>query len=228
MLMTEIRSTPAFDRTRLQSRGWAEFNLTETTEQHLRERLITFAAQFGTPVAMRAGVEICETLKPTETRFAQTHSLSKIHSLGEFPLHVDTAHWLTPCRFLILACLSPGSGHRQTTLLDTNSLPLSHEQTSLLRSAPLRIANGRNSFFSTILAKHRPFVRFDTGCMTPVTPNGEQALDVFSINHWTNYVEAIDWHEGKVAIIDNWRILHGRGRADRLDDDRTLLRISIR
>jgi alpha-ketoglutarate-dependent taurine dioxygenase len=88
--------------------------------------------------------------------------------------------------------------------------------------------NGRNSFFSTILSKARPFVRFDPGCMTATTSDGEKALEVLSRHIWSDYVETIHWKTGAVLVMDNWRLLHGRGRADCSDSDRKLLRISIR
>lgn len=239
MMLTDIKESPrqlhveddhslpvGFSEVR--SRGWAECISTESVESAFREHLITLAAQLGTPVATRASGNVCETLKPTDAHFAHPHSLSGIYSLGEFPLHSDTAHWMTPCRFLIVACLSPGSGNRPSLLLDTQQLALDQEQISLLQRTPLRVTNGRNSFFSTILAKNRPFVRFDPGCMTPLTADGRRALAVFSKSRWPDHVETIYWHEGKVLVIDNWRLLHGRGKADCSDSDRTLLRVSIR
>lgn len=125
---------------------------------------------------------------------------------------------------MILACLSPGAADRPTLLLDTKRLPLNKAKRDLL---PFRIKNGRNSFFGTILSKCRSFVRFDPGCMVPLDTDGERALNVFSKAHWPSYIEEIGWSEGRAVIIDNWRILHGRGSARTLDRDRILLRILI-
>jgi alpha-ketoglutarate-dependent taurine dioxygenase len=63
--------------------------------------------------------------------------------------------------------------------------------------------------------------------MVPVAADAEEALDIFSKAHWSSYVEDIAWTKGRVAIIDNWRVLHGRGGAQTLDQDRILLRILI-
>lgn len=212
----------------LQSRGWMSFTLPTSTESDCRERLLAQAERLGTPTATRAGGSLCDALLPTKAEAAKPHSLSKIHDVGAFPLHMDTAHWLTPCRYVMLACVSPGSASRPTLLLDTQRLPLTECQFSLLRTAPLRVANGRNSFFSTIFSKARQFVRFDPGCMTATTGDGVKALTILAQENWPKCIETVCWEAGTVVVIDNWRVLHGRGRADSPDFDRKLLRISIR
>jgi hypothetical protein len=219
---------PAIDGAVLESRGWVSFAMPSSNESELREQLLALASGLGTPAATRSGGSLCDTLLPTETDAAKPRSLSKVHAVGEFPLHIDTAHWLTPCRYVMLACVSPGSGSRPTLLLDTRRLPLNEHQIALLHSTPLRVINGRNSFFSTILSKARPFVRFDPGCMTATTTDGAKALAVLARQNWPDYIETVQWKTGTVLVIDNWRMLHGRGHADCPDSDRKLLRISIR
>lgn len=216
------------DVTVLESRGWVSFTLSSSTESQLRAQLLTLAAGLGTPAATRTGGNLCDTLLPTAADPAKPRSLSKIHAVGEFPLHMDTAHWLTPCRYVMLACVSPGSASRLSLLMDTRRLPLSEAQSSLLHSTPLRVTNGRNSFFSTILSKARPFVRFDPGCMTASTPEGVKTLSILEKKNWPDHIETVCWEAGAVVVIDNWRMLHGRGPADCPDADRKLLRISIR
>ena len=218
----------AIDGAMLEARGWVSFAMPASTASDLREQLLALASGLGTTAATRSGGSLCDTLLPTESDAAKPRSLSKVHAIGEFPLHIDTAHWLTPCRYVVLACVSPGNASRPTLLVDARRLPLTQQQSSLLHSTPLRVTNGRNSFFSTILSKARPFVRFDPGCMTATTPDGAKALTVLARQNWPNHLEKIHWESGKVLVMDNWRILHGRGHADCPDPDRKLLRISIR
>lgn len=218
----------AFDAAVLGSRGWVSFAMSFSTESDLREQLLAMASAVGTPAATRSRGSLCDTLLPTEAAAAKPRSLSKVHAVGEFPLHIDTAHWLTPCRYVMLACVSPGSANRPTLLMDMRRLPLNHHQSSLLHSTPLRVTNGRNSFFSTILSKARPFVRFDPGCMTATTADGVKALALLAKENWRDHIEAVFWVAGTVVVIDNWRMLHGRGHADCPDSDRRILRISIR
>lgn len=224
----QLVQQPAIDGAILESLGWVSFTLPSSIESDLRERMLVLANGLGTPTATRSGGSLCDALLPTEADEAKPRSLSKVHAVGEFPLHVDTAHWLTPCRYVMLACVSPGSASRPTLLMDTRRLQLNDHQSSLLHSTPLRVTNGRNSFFSTILSKARPFVRFDPGCMTATTPDGALALAVLARQNWPDYIETIHWKLGTVLVMDNWRMLHGRGCAGCADSDRKLLRISIR
>ena len=218
----------SLDRDALQSRGWASCFLTWNSRGELNDQVMAFASQLGEPVATRVGCETSQRLCPTGAHVAKSRSLSWVYGFGEFPFHTDTAHWLTPCRYIVLACLAPGEGGRPTYLLDTKELPITDSDRVLLCSSPIRISNGRNSFFSTILSSSRPFTRYDPGCMTPVMADGVRAMSVFSKANWSEYVEEIEWTPGKAIVIDNWRVLHGRGTSDHPDSDRTLLRLSIR
>lgn len=211
----------------LASRGWVEFSLPKLCESDLRVQLLKLAGELGVPVETRPRGGLVDVLSPTVEANARPSSLSKQHDLSEFPLHVDTAHWLTPCRYVMLACICPGIGNRSTLLLDSKKLTLSARQRTLLHTIPLRIRNGRNSFFSTILSHSRQFVRFDPGCMSASTPDGIEALRVFARDNWELQINHLQWEEGTVRVLDNWRILHGRGTATGPDHDRKLLRLSI-
>ena len=216
------------DRAILEKRGWAAFALSANGEQRMLEELLEHGATLGVPTPSRSGADVCDVLSPIEAGQARARSLSRTHSLGEFPLHFDTAHWTTPCRYIILACISSGRGERATLLLDARRIELNARQLSLLESTPLRVTNGRSSFFSTVLSRGRSFVRFDPGCMTPATPDGHEALDVLARSHWEGQVEQFRWEARAVLVIDNWRVLHGRGDAKAEDPDRKLMRITIR
>ena len=227
--MIQLGSDARVDAARisLEQRGWASFGLPMQAEFSC-DQLLSIAAQFGTPVPSRHGSALCDALVPVQSHEAKPRSLSRANSVGAFPLHADMAHWLVPCRHVVLACVSPGSTNRPTFLLDTRRLPLDKQKTSLLHSAPFRVRNGRNSFFSTILSKTRSFVRCDPGCMEATTPQGEAALKIFSKCSWPGHVEAVRWLAGAVLVIDNWRVLHGRGEAAEMDADRKLLRVCVR
>ena len=212
----------------LKTRGWMSFTLAGPCEADLREQLFALAAKFGEPTATRSSSDLCDSLIPTPAHAARSRSLSRLYSLGEFPLHNDTAHWPSPCRYVILACASVGNGSRPTFLLDTRTLPVTNRQDSLLHTAPLRVRNGRNSFFSTILSNSRPFVRFDPGCMTSIDSDSAEALATLLRPNWAAHVETVHWKTGMVLVIDNWRVLHGRGCGYSSNADRKLLRVLIR
>lgn len=212
----------------LDKSGWLEFSIDVPTKDEFIADLLSVAAQLGTPVPSRAGGGIYDLLRPTEQESAHPSSLSRKFSFGEFPLHVDTAHWVIPCHYVILGCLSPSVSNRATFFMDTEDITLSTSQSQLLHQTPIRIVNGRKSFFGTIFAKDRPFVRYDSGCMKPVCKNGQLALDIFSYENCSDRIRSVNWIKGKVIVLNNWRMLHGRQESSCIDTDRALIRVSIK
>lgn len=222
-----IRLSPQRHR-ELKEHGWTMTAADATEEQAFAEYLRDLAASLGVPVAARKGEGAVSLLRPTEAGDARPNSLSATYSTGSFPFHVDTAHWIVPCRYIVLGCVDPGDGNRRTLLLDTATLLLSDEQRQQLERTPLRVVNGRQSFFSTITKQGRSFVRYDPGCMRAATCDGERALAVLAAAARSDRVTEIRWRKGNVLIVDNWRVLHGRSGANVSDPRRTLLRVYVR
>jgi len=221
-----MRLSPQRSR-ELIARGWTLTEANFTDEQAFSEHLRELATSFGVPVVARSAEDMVSVLRPTAAGDARPNSLSARYSTGSFPFHVDTAHWIVPCRYIVLGCLDPGAGNRKTLLLDTATFPLSDEQRQLLVSTPLRVVNGRRSFFSTITKRGRSFVRYDPGCMLAATGDGGRALAVFAAGAWPDRVAEVCWRKGNVLIIDNWRVLHGRSDAKETDPRRTLMRVYV-
>ena len=207
--------------------GWAFCHLRGSDEATLEAEMLCLARQLGTPIAERVGRPIVARLQPKAAVIGRERSLSAAFLTGAFPCHVDTAHWPIPCRYIILACLNPSTRARSTSLLDTARLGLKHAERELLAVTPFRIVNGRNSFFATILHSGRPFIRYDPGCMRSVSSDGERALGVLCREAWPAQVEEVQWNPGEAVVIDNWRVLHGRGESVCDDRDRTLLRVYV-
>lgn len=63
--------------------------------------------------------------------------------------------------------------------------------------------------------------------MVPLLPDGPRLFELFSPERWRNRVEVQTWRPGLVLVLDNWRMLHGRGPSEAPDSDRELYRISI-
>lgn len=64
--------------------------------------------------------------------------------------------------------------------------------------------------------------------MKAITADDAKVLAILAQHNWLDYIETVYWKAGTVLVLDNWRLLHGRGQADRPDSDRKLLRISLR
>jgi len=171
----------------LARQGWSRFTLSSIVEADVKEELLSMAYVLGTPVPIRRSQSLCDILIPTMSNNARPRSLSREHSIGEFPLHNDLAHLTIPCRYIILACIAPGDGNRSTIILDTKKVQFTKSQLPLLHKAIFRVINGRQSFYSSILSSARPFVRFDLGCMAAISSDCISAQEIFSRTNWPKY-----------------------------------------
>lgn len=211
----------------LNSHGWVRVETGSTDEAHLRQVLITVAtalAALGTPTKGRGSRQVIEQLIPREVETAHPSSLSKKYGLGEFPFHIDTAHWPIPCRYILLACVNPGLSDTPTHLLNRERVTLSKSELQLARTGIFYVRNGRNSFYSCILEGNRSFLRLDPGCMEPESSEAMQALTLFSSIRVSHLAEHVSWRAGTIIVIDNWRVLHARGLVNATNEGRTLLR----
>ena len=143
------------------------------------------------------------------------------------PLHCDTSHWPTPCRFVLLACLHPGNVSTPTLLLDTSTITLSPAQANMASSSVFLVRNGQQSFYSTILSYGRRYMRLDPGCMMPLDADGAAAMRTYSYDNNQENVCEIIWRKGDILAIDNWRVLHGRHECKDGYDQRKLLRVLV-
>lgn len=208
--------------------GWARLTTDGSFSETLEFRLREIAEMLGEPVGGRDRKVLVETLKPVHSAGGKPRSLSRLHSTGEFPLHADTAHWPTPCHYIILGCVNPGDSGRATILLNASVLPFTDDEVSLLKTEPFRVSNGRKSFFATIRSNRSEFFRIDPGCMQPTSPRGYEALALLSQEHWADSTLRFVWSKGDILVIDNWRTIHGRESASSSDSNRELLRILVK
>ena len=186
--------------------------------QDLDAFLLEIAVSLGDPVGMRRRRDVIEILKPIRSGSAYPNSLSKQYALSEFPIHCDTAHWPTPCRYIVIGCNNKGSCGRKTILVDWKSMTLEDAELSLLKSATLIVKHGKSSFYSPIIHENELYARYDPGCMFPASNDSNFALSLFdSILDKAEKSEAC-WKKNDVVVIDNWRILHGRGKPSQSSD----------
>ncbi len=127
-----------------------------------------------------------------------------------------------------MACAEPGPTPTPTILLDSRVVSLTEYEAVACNSAVFLIRNGRRSFYGSIVAKDRPFIRFDRGCMEPLSPNGAEVGGAFSQVRNADKTYQHDWLRGGVLVIDNWRMLHGRGIDNQTAPGRLLLRAMVR
>jgi hypothetical protein len=104
------------------------------------------------------------------------------------------------------------------------ALGFSREEECVLNSGVFLVRNGRASWYATVMSEDRPFVRFDPGCMTSASSQGNEAVRMIEKRFAASRPVRIEWARGNVLIVDNWRILHGRESSDG-DDEKVLLRV---
>ncbi len=166
-----------------------------------------------------------DRLVPMPTEIARSQSLSARFGSGAFPLHTDGAYLRRPPRLLVLYCVRD-TERRPTRLLRWDLDPPSAGLLSKLHRETYWFQNGRHSFLDTIVAPQRGFVRFDSGCMIPATRQASATLVELSTRLSARPCDDVHWVDGMALIIDNWRVLHGRGTAASFGT-RTLLRLQL-
>jgi Taurine catabolism dioxygenase TauD, TfdA family len=179
----------------------------------------------GARAVGRAGL-VEEIIKPQPSHEAHPRSLSVQYGLDSLPFHVELSHRPRPCRYLLLGCIDPGWPSAETRLLDWRTLGFSPDEYQLLESAPVLVRTGRRSFYSTFLPSDHTFLRYDPGCLEALDERGRTALKLLERRLSLGSPESHQWCRGDILIIDNWRILHGRGPSE-LGSDRSLARILI-
>jgi Taurine catabolism dioxygenase TauD, TfdA family len=212
--------------TQVKARGWA-LARTPSGSHELLSVLEAVARQFGTPLAGRQG-RLIDRLNPRSQGEAHPKSLSAIHGAGAFPLHTDGAHLTKPPRFIALGCQAAGSSPVPTVLVQYDSLGLAESTAADLSAAPFLVSNGRRSFYSTICDEKEMRVRYDRGCMRPASSQSAKLAVRFddALSRAPRHIHR--WAPGDILVLDNWRVLHGRGLgAGMSSSDRTLLRVTI-
>ena len=212
-------------RDNLASTGWCRLRC--ELECSLEATTASLASQIGIPRGMRKHDQSIETLRIIDAVSAFPASLSRAHGDGAFPFHTDTAHWSTPCRFVLLACKNSGIGSRATRLIDSKQLELTEAEYSQLKTAPFQVRNGRKSFFTSIMSGDCYGIRFDMGCMRAATSEGNQLVSLLCDRFERSEALDIHWRINDILLIDNYRLLHARSGSTIPDPVREILRILI-
>lgn len=216
--MRTLPSRQASDETQgaftasLVERGWANRSAPADVPGALLAELKRIAEALGRRVPGRAG-STEETLVPRTAAEAHPKSLSARYGLDALPFHTELSHRPRPCRYLLLGCLDPGSPGAVTLMLDWRGLGFSVDELDLLASAPILARSGRRSFYTTLLSAGRSFLRWDPGCLEAVDPRGRSALELVERRLADGRPVSHRWRRGDILLIDNWRVLHGRGRS---------------
>lgn len=207
--------------------------MSEAAKKHIKEYGYAFfqslnpdsstmevAMMFGTPLEVskqigHRNIPDIQSLKPRQKSDNLKNQYSGHFGVGEFPLHTDLAHWSYPPRYLLLRCIV---GSMSVT-------------TNYIHIDKLKKIIG-NSMFKKSVVKIRKSRAFATNCLLPTSffSGGVEGIrwdSLFlspmnnSANKIANYLcqegiqsnldHVILKNTGDTIIIDNWKMLHGRG-----------------
>lgn len=167
-------------------------------------------------------------ISPQQIELARENTLSSRYGIGSFPFHTDAAHWRQPPRYLVLFCTEPGSGGRETHLIDTRTWEIDDELRLSMRSEIWRMGH-REQWLGTLAVENEGefSVRYDTGCMSPTGPKAERLkIQIESLIDRSSRIR-IPWKKNSLLVIRNSRLLHARAAAIAVDTDRILIRALI-
>jgi hypothetical protein len=147
----------------------------------------------------------------TSTETKKTNTLSAKYGLKGFPLHTDGAHYLIPPRYVLLNYTAEKVSASPTLIFDTKSIPDTSVSNRILEHEIHYIRGEHFNFYSplinkTFLTGHSIF-RYNPLVMKRLLDRemGFQNL-IKDLSH-----EQFYWRSPSLLILDNWRVLHGRG-----------------
>jgi hypothetical protein len=206
-------------------RGWC--SMAFAPDQDIRIIIPQLRPGLADPMS---SVEL-ELVSPKNSSQGRPETMSAEFGMGSFPLHTERAHWPIPPRFLIFRSVGRVSD-RPTTLLDSYRLDLDEELAQELFQRPWIVRYGEICFESPVLrtvssGRGRWQIRYDHCCMTPSYGVMEDLGSQLESALAATELEQHYWEPGMVLIVDNWRVLHGRGTSTEADFGRSLERIVV-
>ena len=178
-----------------------------------------------------AGIPPVQTLRPKSVATSTGNLYSGNFGLGAFPYHTDLAHWFIPPRYILLRCQR---GHDQvyTSVLGcelaVTGLSLGAIQRARFR--PRRSWQGHRQLlpFAQPVGT-QSLLRWDSLFIVPDNADAVVvAARLKALDLRTTGEQFVLRHPGDTLIIDNWRVLHGRGPVHDGAHERLIERIYLR
>jgi alpha-ketoglutarate-dependent taurine dioxygenase len=209
--------------TDLSRQGWAVVQFERGNSLPRERQLLELATTLGPPQPTR-GRALVDHLTPHNEDRAHPKSLSASAGLAVQPWHIDLAHRHVPARYIALVCEREGARPVPTELVPWRRVVRTADHEAG-HAEPFLVRTGRGSFYATLLTQGQRFLRFDPGCMQPMT-RGASVLMSRICDRKIDPAVRIDWRPGLATVIDNWRMLHRRQDAHGAED-RVLLTASV-
>ena len=117
-------------------------------------------------------------------------------------------------------------------IVDSRELELDQYEWRRLHNDIWLVNGGRGRFYTSLfndtLITGGTIFRFDPCCMRPATSRATESALLFRRAVKVARSTQIDWTSGHVLVLDNWRVLHGRGPANAaVEKQRALERVLV-
>jgi hypothetical protein len=193
-----------------------------------QSKLLELARSFGRPKPSPTG-DLVKLLTPRLSTDSRPQTLSAVYGRGEFPLHTDTAFWPVPSRYLIFRAI--GDLRRPTTILGVGELlqGLGIEFQNIAERSIWSVRTPQAAFYCsmTFMVGSDRCWRFDSRCMFPVNKHAAQVLEIVGSRMSDIRNVEVNWSAGIGLVLDNWRVLHGRGPMPVGETSRILERVYV-
>jgi alpha-ketoglutarate-dependent taurine dioxygenase len=210
------------DRERLDQRGYCILSDIPL------DNLLPIATHLGSALPDPRDQKLVKDIRPQPAATANPNTLSSRYGKAAFPLHTEAAFLPTPPRFLLLYCVHPGSGGRPTTLLDGRKL--FGRIRNIARSGTWLVKRRSRAFLCEAVVGTTPEdfrVRYDPACLFPRGPKARAEKELIETFISESRLTTVNWLERQLLIVDNLRMLHGRGESNFNDQDRWLKRVLV-
>jgi alpha-ketoglutarate-dependent taurine dioxygenase len=203
--------------------GWAEVDEIRSTES-----LLILAESIGKIIPHPDGNHL-NVVKPKSSEKAINGSFSHRYGYGEFPFHTDTAFWLQPARYIVMASLL--ASDTDTVIIDLGQLVnmLSNNVQALAKSAIFSVKTMQVSYYTRAILGNAlsDGIRFDSCCMSPANESARCLQKNLVETSQKIEPAKIRWSGSNAVVIDNWKALHGRKAIEQEFESRTLARIYV-
>jgi hypothetical protein len=161
-----------------------------------------------------SGIPTVQTLRPRIKGEGGRNQYSGHFGLGVFPLHTDLAHWAVPPHYFLLRCVA-GSNDVLTRVLSWTPI-VESVGAAVLRKAVFAARKKRIGCSGLVraMSQHEDKVvfRWDPIFIKPLTEQALLLADVLHDSVWNERASTFLLERpGDTLIVDNWRMLHGRG-----------------
>ncbi len=212
------------DLRELEEKGW-----TYVDNINSKEDLIETGRRIG-EIALTPNNETLKEITKFSKVDAPKGSQSSLYGTGAFPLHTDTVFWEIPAKYVILR--AHGDVRRKTTLQNVSNLlaQCKEKYRQYLVNSLWYAGHHSKRFICSMRFRYNGSIvwRIDADLLKPANKAATESLPIIRELVFTDDTEQIQWTGNNAVVIQNWTVLHGRGKGPENERKRTIQRLYVR